>query len=168
MIANIEYLTNDDFEHLWAHSVQHMAATTWLPNVLTQTAEGEWILDGKYLLKPIVRANMMDNEVLCFRENAESVSIIAFSGSMVDGIWTTDYFLCGPEDGSTSMSWIYEKIALATKAYHREVVGDLGLVGMDFYILSPDSRMTHYAEVWGATSIGLNGRGQPMYNIRWD
>lgn len=167
MIMNIEILTDEDFENLWPNSVKHMAESTWSPHVITQDDRGVWMLDHQHCLKAYIKESVQLNPCMVCREDANSLAYIAISGEKVGDIWQTKYFMAGPKEGSSSMAWIYNEIALVSYARHRELADHTGIAGMNMTTSSESSALNAFITLWGAERVGETALGEPMWQTRW-
>lgn len=167
MYANMEHITDLDFENLWGHSIQHMSKTNFEPHKVSKDAEGNWVVDGQSPFKKLLRNAFLNNTVLCMRDTPDSIVQGAVTGKVIDNVWHIEYFMCGPREGSKSMAWMYKEVAFATKNRHREVLGHTGLVALQFTVPSSKSLIHLYAKAYGAENLGKNEKGFTKYKISW-
>jgi hypothetical protein len=167
MYMNIEYVTDTDFESMWVQSIKHMTSSTFSPHVITQDEDGNYWADGQVPFKEFIKESMQMNPCMVFREHANAVAYVAFSGEKIDDIWHSIYFMAGPKEGSTSMAWIYTEIALVSYARHKEVTQHTGLYGMNMTTSSEESSLNAFVIKWGAKRVGTSPTGGPMWQTRW-
>ena len=174
---NIENVTDADFENIWTQSVDHIVSSTFSPYVITKDDDGKYWADLQLTsngenfqpidLKTFMKEQMQMAPCMVFREHADAVAYVAFSGEKVDDIWHARYFMCGPKEGSTSMAWIYTEIVFVSYARHKDVTQHTGLYGMNMTTSSEESSLNAFVIKWGAKRVGTSPTGGPMWQTRW-